>query len=141
MNIVTETSKKELAVNPVLEEKHRETIVWFSTIKLWQKELTFFQSMLEETAHLVRKPEDRKKVSRFQNLFIYYHAELLLELRTKLRNHETLLMNILTKGAADQDAYLKDHEPLMTELAQFSKVFTDLKKDFFTFVERTKGEL
>lgn len=137
MATVTGTTENEV-VSPVLEEKHRETVNWLSAIKLWQKELAFFQTILDGTAHFFTTAEDKKKISRFQNLFMYYHAELLLEFRTRLRNHDNQLANMLSKGTVTEAAYLNEHQPLMAELEQFSKSFTELKSDFYKFLEKIK---
>jgi hypothetical protein len=126
-------------LKPSLEEKHKETLNWLSFIKLWQKELTFFQTILDGTAQYFHAAEDKKKLSRFQNLFMYYHAELLLEMRTKLKNHESNLAKIFTSNMVVNDnPYYIEHEPLMTEMGEFSKHFKELKNEFFTFIERIK---
>jgi len=121
-----------------LESKHKETLDWLSSIKLWQKELAFFQTILDGTAHYFKTPEDKKKVSRFQNLFLYYHAEVLLELRTKLRNHDNHLANIFSKNYSSENNYNNEHEVVMSELRAFSKQFGELKNDFFKFIEKLK---
>ncbi|MGC1241310.1 MAG: hypothetical protein WA874_06970 [Chryseosolibacter sp.] len=125
-------------LQPSLEEKHKETLNWLSFIKLWQKELAFFQTILDGTGHYFESPEDKKKLSRFQNLFMYYHAELLLELRTKLRNHESNLAKIFSRNMVNDNPYYSEHDPLMAEMGDFSKHFSELKKDFFTFIEKIK---
>lgn len=125
-------------LQPELERKHKETVDWLSSIILWQKELAFFQTILDGTAQYFRSPEDKKKLSRFQNLFMYYHADLLIELRTKLRNHERHLTDIFSKKDIRNNPYHTEHEPLMTELEEFSKQFVQLKKDFFEFIEKIK---
>lgn len=126
-------------LQPSLEEKHKETLNWLSFIKHWQKELTFFQTILDGTAQYFDTAEDKKKLSRFQNLFMYYHAELLLEMRTKLKNHESNLAKIFSGTTVVNDnPYYNEHEPLMTELEQFSNHFKELKKEFFAFIEKIK---
>lgn len=47
-------------LQPSLEEKHKETLNWLSFIKLWQKELAFFQTILDGTGHYFESPEDKK---------------------------------------------------------------------------------
>ncbi len=125
-------------IEPELESMHQETSDWISSIKLWQKELSFFQTMLDGTAHYFTSPEDKKKVSRFQNLIMYYHAEVLIELRTKLRNHESHLGELFTKKNADINPYYPEHPSIMSELDAFSRQFAELKNDFFKFIEKLK---
>ena len=117
---------------------HKETSDWLSFIKLWRKELSFFQTILDGTAHYFTTPEDKKKVSRFQNLILYYHAEVLLELRTKLRNHESHLGELFTRKNAGANPYYPEHPSVMGELESFSKQFAELKNDFFKFIEKLK---
>lgn len=123
---------------PELERMHKETSDWLSSIKLWQKELSFFQTILDGTAHYFTTPEDKKKVSRFQNLIIYYHAEVLPELRTKLRNHESHLGELFTGKDPGTNPYYGEHPGVMGELEAFSKQFAELKNDFFKFIEKLK---
>ena len=134
--ISTTETREPHALQPELDSKHKETLTWLSSIKLWQKELAFFQTILDGTAQYFKSPEDKKKVSRFQNLFMYYHADLLLELRTKLRNHESLLARIFSGKEVIEDLYQSEHGPLMSELDEFSRQFTELKGDFFKFIEK-----
>lgn len=134
--ISTTETREPLIIQPELDSKHKETLNWLSSIKLWQKELAFFQTILDGTVQYFKSPEDKKKVSRFQNLFMYYHADLLLELRTKLRNHESLLVRIFSGKEVIEDLYQSEHGPLMSELEQFSRQFTELKGDFFKFIEK-----
>jgi hypothetical protein len=122
-----------------LEIKHKETLDWLSSIKLWQKELAFFQTILDGTARYFKTPEDKKKVSRFQNLFLYYHAELLLELRAKLRKHENHLATIVSKHYSSESNYFNEHEVVISEMEQFSKLFAELKNDFFRFIEKVNN--
>lgn len=121
-----------------LESKHKETLDGLSTIKLWQKELSFFQTLLDGAAKYFDSPEDKKKISRFQNLFLYYHAELLIAFRAKLRNHELHLADIMRNLNASDSPYYTEHTQLMTELEGFSKQFAGLKDEFFKFIERIK---
>lgn len=125
-------------LQPALQDKHRETLNWLSSIKLWQKELAYFQTILDGTAHYFESTNDKKKISRFQNLFMYYHAEVLIELRTKLRNHESHLARIMTRKNVSDSDYFREHNLVIPELEEFSKHFTELKNDFFRFIEKIK---
>ncbi|HET9487950.1 MAG TPA: hypothetical protein VFO54_10960 [Chryseosolibacter sp.] len=126
------------ALQPALEEKHKETTKWISSIKLWQKELAFFQTLLDGTVQYFTTADDKKKVSRFQNLFMYYHVEVLPELRVKLRVNERHLGNALTDMNVSDSAYYEEHKSIMSELEQFSKTFAELRNDFFKFIEKIK---
>ena len=136
--ISTTETREPLTIQPELDSKHKETLAWLSSIKLWQKELAFFQTILDGTAHYFTSPEDKKKVSRFQNLIMYYHADVLIDLRTKLRNHESHLLSIMTEKNVSDSPYYQEHESIMSELQVFSETFAELKNDFFKFVEKLK---
>lgn len=71
-------------------------------------------------AHVFPSIKDKKSISHFQNLFIYYRAEVVTDLREKLLKHESRLADIMTKRE------------------QFSKQFTALNNDFFKFIEKLK---
>lgn len=125
-------------LQPALLEKHATTLNWLSSTLPWKSELTAFQKMLDERAHLFPAVEDKKKIDHFQNLIIYYNGEVIIGLRKKLLDHESRLATMLeTKDELDTQ-YFKEHDSVMDELETFAKSFSDLKTDFITFLQSSK---
>jgi hypothetical protein len=123
-------------LQPSLLEKHRKTLSWLSATLLWQREFNFFQKLLDQYAPKFSGADDKKNVSHFQNLIIYYRDELILDLRKKLRDHENRLANLLMTKDELKTQYFKEHDVIMQELEAFNTSFTDFKNDLFEFIEK-----
>mgnify|MGYP003579522905 CR=1 FL=1 len=126
----------EYILQPSLMEKHKRTLNWLSATVLWQREMNFFQKLLDQNAAKVTGVEGKKKIDHFQNLIIYYSSELVLELRKKLRDHESRLADMLKTKNELQTEYFKEHDAIMQELESFNSSFTEYKGEFFEFIEK-----
>jgi hypothetical protein len=127
----------EYILQPSLLDKHRRTLTWLSTSLLWEREFNFFQKLLDRTAPNVSEPQDKKKIGHFQSLIIYYRDEVIIELRKKLRAHESRLADLLRTKDELKTQYYKEHDGLMQELEAFNASFIEFKSEFFEFIERT----
>ena len=127
---------KNYVLQPVLLQKHASAIQWLSTTMLWKGELIFFQKLLDENASRFLSIEDKKKIDHFQNLIIYYKGEVVDQLRSKLRQHESKLASILETKNETNTSYFNEHDTLMEELETFESSFAKLKQEFFQFMER-----
>ena len=123
-------------LQPSLLEKHRRTLSWLSSTILWEREMNFFQKLLDKNAAKFVDVEDKKKIDHFQNLIIYYNNELILSLRKKLRDHENRLADMLKTKNELQTGYFKEHDAIMHELESFNISFTEYKGEFFEFIEK-----
>lgn len=123
-------------LQPSLIEKHRRTLNWLSATILWQRELNFFQKLLDENASKVTAVDDKKKIDHFQNLIIYYNGELILTLRKKLREHESSLADMLRDKNELKTDYFKEHDAIMQELESFNNSFAEYKAELFEFIEK-----
>ena len=123
-------------LQPSLIEKHRRTLNWLSATVLWQREMNFFQKLLDENASKVTGVDDKKKIDHFQNLIIYYNGDLILTLRKKLRGHECNLADMLKEKNELKTEYFKEHDVIMQELESFSNSFAEYKAELFEFIEK-----
>ncbi|WP_276370195.1 hypothetical protein [Chryseolinea sp. H1M3-3] len=123
-------------LQPSLLEKHRRTLNWLSATLLWQREFNFFQKLLDQYASKFTAVEDKKQIDHFQNLLIYYKNELIVDLRKKLRDHETRLADMLQTKDETKTEYFKEHDAIMQELESFNNAFTEYKENLFGFIER-----
>ncbi len=123
-------------LQPSLLEKHRRTLNWLSATLLWQREFNFFQKLLDQYAPKFTAVEDKKQIDHFQNLLIFYKNELIIDLRKKLRDHETRLADMLQTKDETKTEYFKEHDGLMQELESFNNTFTEYKENLFGFIER-----
>ncbi len=123
-------------LQPALLDKHRDTLNCLSSTMLWISEISFFQKMLDGTAQLFTLPADQKMVIHFQDLFMYYHVDVIWGLRKKLLALEIRLASLMLNKEISDNLYYTEHKSLMSELNQFSTTFREMKNDFFKFIEK-----
>ena len=125
-------------LQPVLFEKHSETVDWLSSSILWRSELNAFQNILDEHATSITSIEGKKGIDHFQNLIIYYNGEVIDSLRKELRNHETRLAHMLESKNKSDTRYFKEHQSIMEKLETFSGHFKQFRTEFFEFMRKAK---
>ncbi|HEY3406302.1 MAG TPA: hypothetical protein VGK59_23100 [Ohtaekwangia sp.] len=126
----------EYVLQPSLMEKHRKTLEWLSSTILWEREVIFFQKILDMHASKFTSAEDKQKISHFQNLITYYRGEVIHQLASKLREHEHHLAEVLRTKNELKTEYFKEHDSFMSELESFAKSFAEFKSHLFDFVEK-----
>jgi hypothetical protein len=134
ISVLSNTDKYIL--QPTLMNKHRKTMEWLSATLLWKRELSFFQKLLDQYAPKFTQEDDKKKIDHFQNIIIYYNAELLGSLSTKLRLHEKELAQLLESKDESRTQYFKEHDALMNELESFQQQLLQYKDELFQFIEK-----
>lgn len=130
------STSKNYVIQPSLIKKHKITLQWLSSLLLWKGELTFFQKTLEENSALFYKVSDKKKIDHFQNLFTYYNGEVVDELRSKIRHHESQMASMLKTKNETLTQYFKEHDALMDELEIFEKNYKEMKRNFLRFIAK-----
>ncbi|MBL7857044.1 MAG: hypothetical protein JNM57_05090 [Cyclobacteriaceae bacterium] len=123
-------------LQPSLVEMHRESLEWQSATALWKRELSFFQKLLDQHAPKNSNLEFKKQVDHYQHLITYYDGELVDIFRKKVRDHEHKLAAMLQELKESDTEYFTEHGGLMEELKAFQKTFTELKHEFFAFIEK-----
>jgi len=123
-------------LQPGLMDKHRKTLEWLSSTILWEREVIFFQKILDMHASKFTSTADKQKISHFQNLIIYYRGEVIHQLAAKLREHEHKLAELLRTKNELMTEYFKEHDAFMSELETFAKSFAEFKSQLFDFVEK-----
>jgi hypothetical protein len=119
-----------------LEELHKESKVWASRIKLWKRELDFFQKLLDSNASKFESEEDKKAEDHFQNLIIYYNGELLDQFKQSVRRQEKQLgIMLTTNDYADESTFRRKHIQLKEEIDSFDDQFRKTKAEFFQLIE------
>lgn len=132
---VTSVTDKYI-LQPPLVEKHKRSLEWLSATLLWRHELNFFQKLLDEHASKFTSVEEKKKIDHFQNLIIYYKAELVSAFSSRLRMHEKHLADMLETRDETLTIFFKEHDGLMDELESFSKQFKQFKDELYAFIEK-----
>ncbi|SRR5690606_10078414 len=123
-------------VQPVLLEKHRQTLNALSLIAFMRRELAFFQKLLEKYSAVVIDAEQKQKISHFQNLILYYNGELLNTFGTRLRLHEKKLAEMLETVDETNTEYFREHDGLMNEVHALNEQFLAYKEEFYSFIEK-----
>lgn len=134
ISVLSTTNKYIL--QPSLLDMHHQSLDWLSTTLFWKRELAFFQKLLDQYASFFTSTDDKKKIDHFQNLIMYYSAELIDSLRDRLHEHENRLAESLKKLNEADTEYYTQHQSLMEELTGFDEHFIKFKNDFFAFIER-----
>ncbi len=132
---VTSVTDKYI-LQPLLIGEHRRTLDWLSSTVLWNKELNFFQKLLDKYAGKFVEVEDKKKVDHFQSIVTYYKLEVLVNLSEKLRNHERKLADMLETRDETKTEYFKEHADLMKELESANIQLSHYKDELFSFIEK-----
>jgi hypothetical protein len=127
---------KKYALQSNLISMHKESLNYLSATTLWRRELNFFQKLLDSHSLDFNSKEDKQKIEKFQNLILYYGAEVIIGLQKKLRDHENHLAEVLKEVDETDTSYLKNHAGLMEELKIFDKQFHELKQELFSFIEK-----
>lgn len=123
-------------LQPSLVGMHRKSLDWLSATLLWKREIIFFQKILDQYSQKYSSVGDKKKIDHFQNLITYYSAELVDELRKKLRLHENRLAQMLQEKNESDVQYYKEHQDLMSELGSFYERYNSFKHELFDFIEQ-----
>lgn len=123
-------------LQPSLVEMHQKTLDWLSASLLWKRELNFFQKLLDKYSVKFATIDDKKQMDHLQNLIIYYSAELVDELRKKLREHEGRMARMLQQKNESDTQYYKEHEGLMNEVTSFYDRYCAFKHECIESIER-----
>ncbi|MEN7546748.1 hypothetical protein AAG747_02435 [Rapidithrix thailandica] len=119
-----------------LQDLHRQNLERLSETQLWREEINFFQKLLERYSSQISSSEQRKKISHFQNLIIYYNGELLDQFTHDLKKHEKYLSRLLQDNESySEESFRQTHIKLLDELKSFKKEFIEMKRNLFLFTE------
>lgn len=135
ISVLSTTNKYIL--QPSLLDMHHQSIEWLSATEFWKKEIAFFQKLLTNKSSYFTNEADKKNIDHFQNLITYYGGEVINQLASKLRKHESMLAGMLQSLNESDTQYFHEHKGIVDELSAFAKNFTMLKHEFFEFIERS----
>jgi hypothetical protein len=120
---------------PVLADLHFEHKVWMNEIAFYKTEINIFQERLEEIAKKYTGRDIQEQVEQFQNRFIIQSNEIdILVHKIKLIEHKEALKGEKIRYNIVDDKIYQDHDVLVDEMAQFVKLYKELKKDFYSFL-------
>ncbi len=122
-------------LQPSIVEMHTTSLEWLSALKLWKKEVQFFQKLLDQHTSQISNLEIKKQVDHFQHLITYYGGELISVLRKKLHQHEKNLVQMLKESDDTETGYYYEHKAMIEELEAFRKTFYQFKHDYIEFIE------
>ncbi|HEY0654403.1 MAG TPA: hypothetical protein VGD65_14785 [Chryseosolibacter sp.] len=134
ISVTSVTDKYSL--QPSLIGEHKRTLDWLSATVLWNKELNFFQKLLDQYAGKFTQVEDKKRIDHFQSIVTYYKSEVLVNLSESLRNHERKLADMLETRDETKTEYFKEHAGLMKELESANVQLNQYKEELFSFIEK-----
>jgi hypothetical protein len=119
----------------VLADLHFEHKVWMNEIAFYKTEIKIFQERLEEIAKKYTASEIQEQIEQFQNRFIIQNNEIdILVHKIKLIEHkEALKGDKIRYNIVDEKIY-REHDVLVSEMAQFIKLYKELKEDFYSFL-------
>jgi hypothetical protein len=123
-------------LQPTLIARHKKTLEWLSAALLWNREVAFFQKLLDQFAGKFSSDEDKKKIDHFQSIITYYSKELLSYATAKLRIHEKRLAEMLQHRDEVNTQYFIEHDGLMGEMESLNNQIADYKFELFKFIEK-----
>ena len=120
-----------------VEDLHRESRTWLSEIDFWRLELAFYQQMLEKITVKLPGAEEKIRLDHFQHLLPYFQDELLDQYEHDIREHETLLRNMVQEKAPfDEQLYREKHKKYEAQVDAFGADFKSYRKDLYAFAEK-----
>ncbi len=110
--------------------------LWDNEMKYYRNELEIFDHRLEEIVQRYKDREILRHLEHFQNQFIRQN-EVLDILNKKVRKHRKRLALYNQDEPVTRDhEYLKAHWELRDEFNTFVKIYKDLKKEFFDYLNK-----
>jgi hypothetical protein len=122
-------------LQPSLFQKHKSTVEWLSATLFWKRELKFFQKLLDRFSPQFTSENDKKKVDHFQSIITYYNGELIDVFKSRLRQHEKHLAEMLHNKDEADTQYFKEHQTLMNDLDSIDRQLNEYKEEFYIFIE------
>ncbi|HXH20329.1 MAG TPA: hypothetical protein VNJ07_14735 [Chitinophagales bacterium] len=117
-----------------LKDLHFEHRLWLNELKFYKEELEIFEHRLDD---LVKKYTDNKvlmRLEQFQNKFIH-QKEVIHDLKHRVKAHEKMLAARAEENPIAVDhQYFKDHASLREEIADYRKIFSELKESFLRYL-------
>ncbi|MGV3638884.1 MAG: hypothetical protein ACO1NZ_00115 [Adhaeribacter sp.] len=120
-----------------VDDLHRQSRTWLSEIEFWRLELAFYQQLLEKINRNLPGAEEKKRQDHFQHLLPYFQDELLDQYEHDIREHETLLRNMIQEKAPfDEQLYREKHKKYEAQLEAFGVDFKGYRKDLYAFAQK-----
>lgn len=117
----------------VLHSEHRE---WLNKVDFYYDELKVFRRRLDEIASKNSAVDIMKQVEHFQNQFLIQRNEL-DELKHAIQSDEQLVVkSVKQNDTAFNRRTLMDDGTLRMRVAQFEKLFHQLRSEFIAFVAK-----
>ena len=127
----------EFLLEQSLEDLHAASTNWLSELEFWEVELAFFQKLLDNHSQKFKTADEKKKMSHFQNLIIYYGGEIIDQLKQQIRRHEKqLAVELALKNKLNEIDYRKNHVEISEEIRSFKAEYMIHKREFFEFIEK-----
>lgn len=124
-------------LQPSLKDLHVKTLAWESSLKLWKRELCFFQKLIDRYGRDLHGRTDVEEREHFRLLLNYYNDELMNSLEQSMFHHEANLKELLSNGIRqDEAAYRNDHRELEHQISAFQEEFSCYKNELYLLVEK-----
>ncbi|WCO02898.1 hypothetical protein [Psychroserpens ponticola] len=125
--------KTQVVQNSDLHFEHKQ---WENELLFWRDEMKSFQNRLDELVLRWTDKEVLKKLDYFQNRFII-NNNIMEEMMNSINTHEH---NISKHDELHEDSldriYFKEHLEFRDKIENQRHMYTDLKKEFFTFLTK-----
>jgi len=119
-----------------IHELHTEHNTYLSTLAFAKDEIKTFNNRLSEIITANTKKEILAQVEHFQNQFIR-HNEVIDELKHEVHECETRIAKIAeSNNVATDHKKVDDHTDLRHQMDTFSHIFSELKNEFKSFLEK-----
>lgn len=118
-----------------LSDLHTEHMLWLNALAFYKEEIGILEKRLEHVAKRNTQREVLAELEHFQNQYIR-EREVIDELRHDVKQHE----NVLEKEVKDHPIAVDhrlfvDHTDLRERMETFERLYKDLKKELFRWLE------
>jgi hypothetical protein len=125
--MITLTTSTRYLLPPGLQELHRQTLEWESTLALWKEELGFFTRLIPNYRQELRTRTQLQELNHVRFLLDYYENELIPLLETRLAAQKAQLRTLM------EPRELQDESNCRSTQAALAEQFNSFEKEFACF--------
>jgi len=134
------TTSTQYLLAPGLQELHRQTLEWESTLELWREELGFFSRLIPKYRPELRTRTQIQELNHVRFLLDYYENELIPLLEARLAAQKAQLRTLMEpRELQDESSCRHTQATLAEQFNSFDKEFTCFRDELFALMENAVG--
>jgi hypothetical protein len=131
------TTSTQYLLGPGLQDLHRQTLEWESTLGLWKEELGFFARLIPKYRQELRTRTQMQELNHVRFLLDYYENELIPLLETRLAAQKAQLRTLMEpRELQDESNCRRAQAALAEQFNSFEKEFASFREELFALLEK-----